>query len=121
ERERFAQDVRELADVLADVANAPGDRDRRQRAAERALAIARARLTIDAPPDSATALAGAMVRIVAKDVMIFAGVDAEQATAAIRADRDDVEVQHPVHAPRIPFGLDRRRERRRQPRSSREF
>ena len=121
ERGQFAAGIRELASVLARLARTPGDHDARQGAADRALAVARPLATIDAPAGSSTAIAAAMLRIAAADVMIFAGVDASQVAAAIRNDTGALEVPRPPDAPHAPFGLDRWRGRRPTPGSAREL
>jgi uncharacterized membrane protein YgaE (UPF0421/DUF939 family) len=118
-RGELASGVRELADVLATLARTLGDRDARQTAADRALAVARHAAAIDAPADSSTAVAAAMLRLAAADVMIFAGVDASQAAAAIRAGAGTYEVPSPPATPRAPFHLYRWRGRRRPPGSPR--
>ena len=109
ERRRLAAAVHELADVVAALARTQGERDKRQSAANRALAVAREFSRIDSPADSDAAVAAAMLRIVAADVMVFAGVDASEAQAAIREGRGEFEVPRPPPTPRAPFGLDRRR------------
>lgn len=108
-RGELAAGVRELADVLAMLARALGDRDTRQTAADRALVVARQSAAIDGSAGSSTAVAAAILRIVAADVMVFAGVDPSQAAGAIREGTGRFEVPIPPAATIIPFGLDRRR------------
>jgi uncharacterized membrane protein YgaE (UPF0421/DUF939 family) len=108
ERQRLAPNVRELAGAIADLARAPGDRPTRQRAADRALDLAR--WVADNPQPSQAALAAsAAIRMVATDVMVFAGVDPGQAADAVREGRGDLEVPDPPPTPRMPFRSDRRR------------
>ncbi|MDQ3763627.1 MAG: FUSC family protein [Actinomycetota bacterium] len=74
ERRKLASSVRELAGVLADLATELSDRRTGQRAADAALAVAH-RLAISDPsaePTLATPIVA--VRMVAADVMAFAGV-----------------------------------------------
>jgi hypothetical protein len=74
ERRRLAPGVRELGGAIADLARAPGDRPTRQRAADRALDLARR--AAGGPGQYQPAVtAAAAIRMVATDVMVFAGVD----------------------------------------------
>jgi hypothetical protein len=106
-RHRLAPPVRELAEALADLAGEPGDRSRRQDAADRALAVARqlAGGATLSEPDAVAAIVA--LRTVAGDVMIFAGVEAEQAEAAIREGTGEFRVPAPPSSPPRPFGLSR--------------
>lgn len=74
ERRKLAPSVRELAGVLADLATELSDRRTGQRAADAALAVAH-RLAISDPSAEPTLAAPIVaVRMVAADVMVFAGV-----------------------------------------------
>jgi uncharacterized membrane protein YgaE (UPF0421/DUF939 family) len=84
ERRTFGPIVRELADVLTLLAGDLGDRATRQRSADRAFAVANAVSGERATIHSAPALAIAGLRMVATDVMVFAGVDLEDAVEAVR-------------------------------------
>jgi hypothetical protein len=107
-RRRLAPRVRELADALADLAPSPGDRSARQDAADRALDVAR-RLGTGEPSSEPEAIAAMVaLRTVASDLMIFAGVEAERAEAAVREGTGQFRVPAPPSAPRAPFGLPRR-------------
>ena len=89
---RLAPYVRDLADALADLASSPGDRATRQEVADRALEVAR-RLATGYTPSEAWAVAAIVaLRTVASDLMIFAGVDAEQADAAVREGTGELRV-----------------------------
>lgn len=106
ERRRFAPAIRELADELAELAGDPGDRGIRQRAADRALEVARDASDSDAAPR--TALSDATLRMVVADIMAFAGVDPDVAVAAVRQDVagsavPDLAVSKPPALPRLPF------------------
>jgi len=107
DRRQFAEAIDTLAEVLELVARTPGDRDTRQTAADRALAVARDFGQIDAPAGSSIAVTAVMLRVVAADIMVFAGVDASEADAAIREGQAEFEVPSPPATPRAPFGLDR--------------
>jgi len=72
-----ASSVRDVARVLADLAQAIGDRAVRQRAADCAVDVGRR--SVDGDGAAAVAL-----RMVAADVVVFAGVDPSEAVAAIR-------------------------------------
>ncbi len=106
-RRRLAPHVRELADALAALAGAPGDRATRQTAADGALDVAR-RLAaggMPAEPQAVAAFVG--LQTVATDLMIFAGVEAGQAEAAVREGTGEFRVPAPAASPGAPFGLRR--------------
>src|SRR4026208_2039643 len=73
----------------------PGARDPPQPGADRALAVARDFGQIDAPAGSSIAVTAVMLRVVAADIMVFAGVDASEADAALRAGQADIEGPRP--------------------------
>jgi uncharacterized membrane protein YgaE (UPF0421/DUF939 family) len=113
ERQALAASVTELAEVLRRLSRAPGDRDTRQDAADRALAVAR-QVGEAGPADGQSGRAdrdsngtlGAAryaVRAVATDAMVFAGVDAETATDAVEHGTAGIEVAEPPLSPRLPF------------------
>jgi hypothetical protein len=107
ERRRLAPGVRELAAAIADLARAPGDRPTRQRAADRALDLAR---SASSPGQYQPAFAAAAaLQMVASDVMVFAGVDPGQAVQVLREGTGDFQVPDPPPASRSPFRSDRRR------------
>jgi hypothetical protein len=106
-RRRLAPRVRELADALADLGGSPGDRSARQRAADRALEVARRLAAGDTPSEAEAVAAIVSLRTVASDLMIFAGVEASQAEAAVREGTGQFRVPAPPAAPRAPFGLPR--------------
>jgi hypothetical protein len=106
-RRRLAPRVRELADGLTELAGDPGDRSTRQNAADGALEVAR-RLAAGPMPSDAEAVAAIVaLRTVASDLMVFAGVDPEQAEAAVREGTGEFRVPAPPSSPRAPFGLHR--------------
>jgi hypothetical protein len=108
DRRRLAPSVRELAGAIGDLARAPGDRPARQRAADRALDLARS--APGSPTRSQSALAAMVaIRMVATDVMVFAGVDPGQAAAAVREGSGALDVSDPPPEPRMPFHSNRRR------------
>jgi fusaric acid resistance family protein len=102
ERARLAPHVRELAQALEDVAGGLGDRTVRQHAADRGLAVAGEISAGDEPPDSAFAAAVMSVRIVAVDLMVFAGMELDDAVAAVREGIEARKVPPPPKATR-PF------------------
>ena len=106
-RRLLAPHVSDLANGLADLAMDPGDRSTRQEAADQTLEIAR-RLATGEPPTEPEAVAAIVaLRTVAADLMIFAGVDAEQAHAAVREGTGEFRVPAPPSATPAPFGLRR--------------
>ena len=96
ERQALEPSVRGLAGLLDELAHALSDRQIRQRAAERALEVANAVSDADAPPGSTQAAAVTGVRLVATDLMVFAGVNLEDAVAAVREGLLD---QHVAEVP----------------------
>ena len=106
-RRKLAPEVDELADALADLAPSPGDRSSRQAAADRALEVARRLAGADTPSDADAVAASVALRTTAGDLMVFAGVDAEQADAAVREGTGEFRVTAPASSSRAPFGLRR--------------
>jgi hypothetical protein len=102
DRRRLAPSVRELAGAVADLAEKPGDRPTRQRATDRALALAR-RAAGSAPQSQATLAASVAIQMVATDVMVFCGVDPEQAADAVREGSGELQVPDPPPTSRMPF------------------
>jgi uncharacterized membrane protein YgaE (UPF0421/DUF939 family) len=103
QRDRLAETVRELADALDELAKEPGDRATRQRAADRALTVARG-LGDASPGDGLLSAAATFsVRMVAADIMVFAGVDEAEVEAAVREGSQELDVPDPPSAPRLPF------------------
>ncbi|GIJ24472.1 FUSC family protein [Micromonospora lutea] len=80
-RAPLAAVVRQLAAAMDGLATDPGDRPNRQHAADRAAELARWLVEHggQVPARSPLAAAYASIRMVAADVMVFAGVDPEQA------------------------------------------
>ncbi len=113
EHRALAEGVRELSDALGALAHDPGDRDARQAAADRAFRLARAA--------AGPTLAATLLRVAATDAMVYAGVDASEALAAVRGEAEDVVVPSLAPTPRAPFGLERRDARRPRPGSAREL
>jgi hypothetical protein len=103
DRARLAPSVRELAAALSDLRGAPGDRATRQRAADRALAVARQLAVADASSGAALAAATTAVRMVAGDIMVFAGVDPEEADEAVQAGTGELRIPDPARTPHVPF------------------
>lgn len=103
ERDRLAATVRELAGALDELANEPGDRGTRQRAADRALTVTRGLGDADPGDGLLSAAVTFSVRMVAADIMVFAGVDADEVEGAVREGAHELEVPDPPEAPRVPF------------------
>jgi hypothetical protein len=92
------QAVRGLADVLALLASGLGDRETRQRAADRTLDVANSVAAAEAPAGSIRAAVVTTIRIVATDAMVFAGVDLDTAVQAVRGGILEHQVQEPPSA-----------------------
>jgi len=110
-RHRLAPGMRELSGALAELAEAPGDRATRQSAADRALAVAGRFADGDAAGDAPLAAAGWAVRMVAADLMTFAGVEPGRAVDAVDEGTGAVEVPTPPPARRHPLDPNRWRSR----------
>jgi hypothetical protein len=102
ERRAVAASIRDLAGAIAGLARAPGDRATRQRAADRALALVHPVAGSPPRPEAAVA-ASAALRLVATDVMLFAGVDPDQAADVVEAGTGDLEVSESPPTPRMRF------------------
>jgi len=102
-RAKLAPIVRALGNALADLAKDPGGRASRQRAADEALVVARGLPWGDAPPEPERNAAIFAIRMIATDLMIFAGVGPDQAHEAMGEDTGELEVPAPARAPRVPF------------------
>jgi predicted component of type VI protein secretion system len=113
ERFALAPCVRTVADALHDLSEAPGDRARRQDAVERLLEVAR-RLARAKPSPAGTPVAAAttMLRIVIGDVIVYAGVDPDEAAEAVSGGTGAVRVSAPPAVSRRPFTTKRRHPRR---------
>lgn len=109
ERQVLVPTVRDLSNSLANLAKKLDDRPARQRAANQALEVARRLSRSSAPPGSTLQMAFMVVRVVAVDLMVFAGVAPEEADAAMREGAHQPRVSAPPGEPRAPFSLHRRR------------
>ena len=103
ERNALSPSVRGLSEVLAALTRELGDRETRQRAADRALEVANAVSDADAPAGSTLAFAVTGVRMVATDVMVFAGIDLEDAAQAVRAGILEQRVAAPARGRRFAW------------------
>jgi uncharacterized membrane protein YgaE (UPF0421/DUF939 family) len=112
ERRRLAPSVRDLAGALSGLAQQPGDRPTRQRAVDHALDVARQLAGEGTPCESTLAAAIMTVRLVAADIMVFAGVDPRQALDAVREGTGELRAAALPPSPRTPFTRRRRRQRR---------
>ncbi|HEX5905560.1 MAG TPA: hypothetical protein VFY56_00970, partial [Propionibacteriaceae bacterium] len=84
----LAPAIRRLATAIAEMGRDPGDGTTRQLAVDGALDLASWLIVNGAgvPAQSALAAACAAVRMIAIDVMIFAGIEPEQALRAVHPD-----------------------------------
>jgi hypothetical protein len=107
DRAKVAPHVRELAQALAEVAGGLDDRTARQRATDRALAVAVEISSGGEWPDSPFVAAVMSVRMVAVDTMVFAGIDVDVAVEAVREGILERRVAEPAPS-RRRFGRLRR-------------
>jgi uncharacterized membrane protein YgaE (UPF0421/DUF939 family) len=110
QRTTLAPRVRQLAQTIADLAVQPENRATRQRVAEHALELGRWGVehggVVSAHP--AMAAAGTAVRMVAFDVMVFAGVEPAEAREALDAAVRELRVADPPEARRLRWPWHRR-------------
>jgi fusaric acid resistance family protein len=95
--------VGDLAAALETVAGALGNREARQRTADRALEVARRGPDAGLADPAELGFAWMAVRTAAQDVMVFAGVDPEQARQALTESHDALRIPAPPATPRTPF------------------
>jgi Fusaric acid resistance protein-like len=98
-RRTLAPSVRDLAGVLNDLASNPGDHTTRQNAVDRSLQVSRQIASSAEPPGSALDATIIALRIVAADIMVFAGVDPDEALAAAQEGPGKLRVPDPPRAP----------------------
>jgi hypothetical protein len=110
ERRSLAPSVRALGRALADLSGDLGDRETRQRVADRAFEVAVAVAGADARPHSSHAAGLVAVGVLALDIMVFAGVELDTAAAAVR--QGILEQQVPAPPPPRRGLLGRLRARR---------
>jgi fusaric acid resistance family protein len=103
ERSRLVPSVRELSRALSDLAKEPGNRATRQGAVDRALAVASTLAGDDAHTGSYFAAAVMAARMVSVDIMMFAGVEPDEAEHAVQEGTGQFEVPTPPPTPRTPF------------------
>jgi len=107
DRRTVAPLVRELADVLADLAGELGDRPTRQRAAERARSVVRQAGDENVKAETALGAMLVALRMVSTDLMVFAGVEPEHAAALVTEGTGEFDVPIPPQTLNLPFGPDR--------------
>ena len=98
--------LRALSTALADLSRQPGDRATRQRAAERSLEILRGVRDVRTDPDPELAATLTAARLTVTDLMLFVGVDPEEARAATREEprkQPEPEVRTPASARKRQF------------------
>ena len=106
---RWEPSVRGLASVLAELSHELGDRETRQRAAEQALEVSNTVSGGDARAGTPLAPVVTGVRVVATDLMVFAGVNVDDAVQAVREGILEQRVAAPAPALRRRFARLRRR------------
>jgi hypothetical protein len=107
DRRRLAPVVRELGDAIAALAKAHGDRATRQRAADRALDLARLLVRSGTQPPSPLAAAIMSAEMVAVDVMVFVGIDPERAVGAVRGGAGELRLPTEPTTPGMTFSSSR--------------
>lgn len=105
DRNRLAPSVRQLSRALTELAQGLDDRAARQKAADRAFVVTQAFAPDVAPLDAAFAPTIGALRMVAADIMVFAGVELEDVRSAVRKGTDDFRVVPPPPPVRVPLDL----------------
>lgn len=103
--DRLAPHVRELSQALMDLAKGLDDRIARQKVADRAFEVTQAFPTAAAPTSARLAPAISALRMVAADIMVFAGVEIEDARDAVRKGTQGFRVAAPPPTVRVPLDL----------------
>jgi hypothetical protein len=83
----LAPSVLALSSTLADLSRQPGDQATRQRAVDRALEILREMRDVSPDPEPELVAALTAARVAVTDLMLFVGVDPDEARAATREER----------------------------------
>jgi hypothetical protein len=98
DQQLLAPCVTALSTTLADLAREPGDRTTRQRAVDRSLEILRTMRDLDDDPGPELMAALTAARVAVKDLMLFAGVQPDDARAATREEPRERELEVPAPA-----------------------
>ena len=104
DRPALEPSVRALGELLDELAHGLADRATRQRAADRALEVATTIPGADAPPASPLALTAVGVRLVATDLMVFAGINLEDAWKLCARDSSSSASLRPRRSPDDDLG-----------------
>ena len=107
QRSEFVSAVSALAAAVVELVPDPGDRERRQRAADQALDVVRS-LPTERPDTREMAAIDVALRLAATDLMVFAGVDPDHASAVVREGTGELPVAAPPRTWRHPFRRRRR-------------
>jgi fusaric acid resistance family protein len=96
DRRLLAPCVHAFSTTLADLAQQPGDRATRQGAVEGSLDALRRMRSIRTRPDPDLTATLTAARIAVTDLMVFAGVDADEARAATREEEREPQLEVPT-------------------------
>lgn len=99
----LAAAVGDVAAAINGVAGALGDREARQRAADRALAAGRTAVEAGDASHAELSIAWIALRVTARDVMVFVGIDKAEAQRALAERGDPLRIPSPAASPRMPF------------------
>lgn len=103
ERRDLAPAVREMASALDVLASGLSDHAARQRAVDRAVEAARPFSGRAPTDDPLTASAHLAVELAAIDIMLFAGIEAEDAEEVLREEAGGPRVAQPLAVPWLPW------------------
>lgn len=103
DRREFADTVGQVAELLVDLARAPGETSTRQGVVDRVPGVLEELGDIDSISDSSLRTAADAIRTVLGDVMLFAGVDRDDVATVLREKSEEVSVPPSPRTSRIPF------------------
>lgn len=96
QRRAFANGIAELANVLTELSESPGALQTRERAVERALEAARDIATAEIAWTQDLSAILASVRMATTDLLVFAGVEADEANRAVLSGTTPPDVAEPA-------------------------
>jgi hypothetical protein len=103
DRRRLAGPIRTIAELLADLARSPGETSNRQRIVDRVPDVLQELGDMESRSDPVLRTAAGGVRTVLGDVMLFAGVDHDDAATVLREQLEEVRVSSNPGTPRLSF------------------
>jgi hypothetical protein len=103
EHSELAVTVGRVADLLVELAGAPGETSTRQNVVDKVPGVLQELGDIGSISNSPLRIAAESLRVVLGDVLMFAGVDTEDARTVLREQAEEVRVPDTPQTGRIPF------------------